>query len=364
MFMDLTMDSIPERQQRLGGPDLLIASFLGKSKKKGRRPRQYALQNTQGNISFRKVPGFEDEVQGRAELTDIDGDGKMEIISYQEFRIYKIVAPFQFNDVTAQVAPGIVIPDYTVMAVVEFDMDNDGDFDLYIARGFEKLASNTAPKKKRTDFPDMLLENRNGIYYDVTEGSNIVGNTFSSGVSAEDLNNDGYVDLIVSQSRDRDIVLLNRGDGTFGHFDPGIPKPIGSRTENTLAVDIDGDGRVDLVSAHGLRMASKGLYVIMKNLMPHTPQTHYLTVRVGSAPSKACTALHAVVTVLVNGEKMVRRVGSRGAQKAGPGSYFDIVHFGLGSFSLVQKVTVAWITGEQQSKRKVKVNKRITFGSF
>lgn len=128
MFMDLNIDTLQRRIERLGGPDILISSYLGQDKIPGDFPKQYAFRNTKGNLSVEEIPGFEDEVQGRAELTDVDGDMVMEVISYQVFRIYRLIASFKFADVTAEVAPGIDILDYTVMAVVEFDMDNDGDF--------------------------------------------------------------------------------------------------------------------------------------------------------------------------------------------------------------------------------------------
>lgn len=365
MFMDMSLDSIAKRKARLGGPDVLIAGFLGSDKVPGKFPKQYAFRNRFGNLSVEKVPGFEDEVQGRTELTDVDGDMRMEIVSYQEFRIYQLIAPFKFADVTAKVAPGFRVQDYSVMAVVEFDMDNDGDFDLYLARGFEKLASTSFPiPRDRTAYPDILLENRNGKYYDVTKGSNIVGNTFSSGVSAGDFNNDGFVDLIVTQRHGSDIILMNNGDGTFEHHNPKIPKPIGGQTDNSMAVDIDGDGNVDIISAQGISKDVTGSYKILKNMLPRTRRTNFLIIRVGNTRSRSCTALHAVVTVRIGMQKMVRRVGSGGGQKAGPGSMFDIVHFGIGDATFVDRVGVKWITGESGSRRNVKANQTIKLGAF
>lgn len=239
-------------------------------------------------------------------------------------------------------------------------------FDLYLARGFEKLASNRYPSmrpmKFRKTFPDILLENRNEKYYEVTEGSNIVGNTFSSGVNAADFNNDGFVDLIVTQNDGPDVLLMNNGDGTFKHLDPKTPKRRGVRTDNTVAVKIDNDGYVDIISAQGMSRDYRGSYKVLKNMLPHSSKTNHITIRVGSSPSRACTALHAVVTVVANGQEMVRRVGSRGAQKAGPGSFYDIVHFGIGDAQVVDKVIVKWISGEWRARRNVTDKTKIRFG--
>lgn len=366
IFMDLSLDSIPDRIARKGGPDILIASFLGLDSDKiiGEFPFQYAFRNTNGTLKAERVPGFEDERQGRAEVTDIDGDGTMEIISYQNFTIYKLIAPFTFKDITADVMPNIDIRLYSVNAVVELDYDNDGDMDLYLARGFEKLASNRFGRPKITEYTDILLENRNGVYFDVSEGANIVGLSESASVSAADFNNDGWIDLIVTQRIGPDIMLINRGDGTFDQVDAMIAKDENTRSDNTVAVDLNADGLVDMVAAQGLRSEVTGKYMVLRNVTPRTEKTNFVLVNVGSVKSGSCTALHAVVTVQAGGLKIIRRVAGVGSQKAGPGSFIDTVHFGLGDATMIDEIRVRWITGETKVRRRVTVNRKYRFGLF
>lgn len=99
----------------------------------------------------------------------------------------------------------------------------------------------------------------------------------------------------------------------------------------------------------------------MKNLIPRTKRTNYLLVRVHNAPGRLRTALHALVTVFVGKRKMVKHVGSSGAQ-AGGGSYLDTVHFGLGARRFAGLVVVRWSNKKVQSKRGVKANRIISFG--
>lgn len=361
-FMDLSLKTQTGRSESLGGPDLLIDYFIGPDPSLANRA-QFAFENNQGNFRFLPVPSFADR-SGRVALVDIDGDRVMEVISMTMFGIQKLVAPFTFADVTAEVAPDIAIPHSTINGAVAFDMDNDGDFDLYLARGFEDLPSNMAPVRGQKEYRDILLENRNGVYVDVSNSANIIGLSRSMAVSAADFNNDGFVDLIVTQETAEDTILLNNGNGTFTHFNPEIVKPADTGSENSLAFDYDLDGRVDIMTAQGQRKRFNGVYKLLRNVMPLTGTNNFLLVRVGNDPKRRSTALHAVVTLITPLGRMVRVVGANGVQKAGPGSFFDTVHFGLGSVSKVALLTVRWSSGLRRRKRNVSAGSRIGMGAF
>ena len=362
LFMHLAGMNIKKRREQGGGPDVIFVGFLGAP---GTKLRQFAYENRFGKFFLRSVPGFGTERRGRVEVTDIDNDGVMEIVSIREMQMYKQMHPFRFRDVSRTVMPEMFqTPDSSIRntAVAEIDFDNDGNFDLYVARANRSLVSSQRALKDG-DTNDVLLRNVGGRYVDVSEEAGIPKGTDSVGVTAGDFNNDGFVDLLVVQYREPDMILLNQGNGKFKRVDGLIPKDRTTVGNHAVAVDYNRDGRLDAIVGHGHDKAITGQYRLMKSFLALTRRTNYLHVRVGNSPGRGATPLHAVVTVQMRGMKLTRRVGSRGAQ-AGGGSYLDTVHFGLGSTRLVDCISVRWADMMTRKICRVRSNQIILFGVF
>lgn len=344
------------------GPDVIFVGFLGKLTS---GLRQYAYENVFGKFELRSVIGFGEEKRGRVEVTDIDNDGDMEIISIREMQIYKKIQPFEYQDVSSVVMPEMFRrPDSSLRntAVAEIDFDNDGNFDLYIARANRTLITNRDPLSSGTK-NDILLRNVDGVFVDVSEEAGIPKNTNSFGVTAGDFNNDGFVDLLVILYKEPDIILLNQGNGKFLRVNSLIPKDSSTVGNHAVAVDYNLDGRLDAIVGHGGVNEIDGPYRLMKSFLPLTEASNYLHVRVGNAPRRGATPLHATVTLTIGDKKMVRRVGSRGSQ-AGGGSYLDTVHFGLGFATIVDSVQVKWTNLAVRKKFGIGSNRLVRVGVF
>lgn len=357
VFMDLSMRNRKQMSRSRGAPDVLFTNFLGGNK----RLRQFAYRHERGKYSLQKLVGYNMERTGRVGVTDVDGDGMMEVINIQELKIFKLVKAFHFEDVSAAVLPEDLDVGYlTVTSVAELDFDNDGDFDLYVGRATRwMMTRKKALGPSYTD--DILLENRGGVYVDVSKEAKIPKRTNSMGVTVGDFNNDGNVDIMVSLYKSRDMILLNKGDGTFSRQNGLIPKGKRRVGNNAVAVDYDNDGRVDLVVGQGNEQRRRGYYLLMRNVMGLTKRRGFLLVRVGHAVSRGATGLHAVVRALVKGKLMVRRVGGCGAQGGGS-SFLDWVHFGVRDAKRVKWVEVVWTNGERRRRWNLKVNQKVVFG--
>lgn len=357
VFMDLSMRNRKQIGRSRVAPDILFTNFLGSNK----GLRQFAYKHERGKYSLQKPIGYSTERTGRVAVTDVDGDGVMEVINIQELKIFKLVKPFHFEDVSDKILPADLDVGYlTVTSVAEVDFDNDGDFDLYVCRATRwMMTMKKALGSRYTD--DILLENRGGVYVDVSEKANIPRGTDSMGVTVGDFNNDGNVDIMVSLYKGRDMILLNKGDGKFSRHDELMRKNKRRVGNNAAAVDYDNDGRVDLVVGQGNEQRRRGYYLLLRNVMGITKRRGFLLVRVGHAASRRATGLHAVVRILVRGKLMVRRVGGCGAQGGGS-SYLDWVHFGVGGAKRVKRVEVQWANGERRRRWNLKVNQRIVFG--
>ncbi len=124
-----------------------------------------------------------------------------------------------------------------------FDYDNDGRLDLL-------LLQYTGPAAAKAGGPStghrLYHQEPDGTFRDVSEGSGLNFRTRGMGVAAADLNNDGLIDLVITEhlgSR----VYQNMGGGKFQELgrESGVDNPVWATVVSFL--DYDRDGRLDLV---------------------------------------------------------------------------------------------------------------------
>jgi len=183
-------------------------------------------------------------------------------------------------------------------------------------------------------------------------GIAVIGQKFVSwGTGFIDFDRDGWEDLFVSNGhairfptspgvtrKQKPVLLLNRGNGKF------IPagKRLGSYGQEqhlgrgVAFVDLDNDGRVDVVLAHLNEPA-----VILRNVAPE--EHHWLGVDLRGAGHRDLVG--AVVTLEAGGRTQTRFV-------RGGGSYLSSsdrrLVFGLGKTERIDKLVVTWPDGTRQ----------------
>jgi len=132
--------------------------------------------------------------------------------------------------------------------VAIFDFDNDGRMDIFLTNG----AQMPEMKKTNPSYDNCLLKQRaDGTFEDVTAKAGLLGKSldFNFGVAVGDYDNDGYQDLFICAAG-RNTLYHNNGDGTF--TDVTDVSGIGTKPSNTLSVaaawfDYDNDGLLDLI---------------------------------------------------------------------------------------------------------------------
>ena len=132
--------------------------------------------------------------------------------------------------------------------VAIFDFDNDGRPDIFFTNGAH------FPEMQKTDpsFYNCLLHQRSdGTFEDVTARAGLSGAVlgYNFGVAVGDYDNDGFEDLFLCAAG-RNTLYHNNGDGTF--TDVTAASGIGGKPDNTLSVaaawfDYDNDGLLDLI---------------------------------------------------------------------------------------------------------------------
>ena len=135
-----------------------------------------------------------------------------------------------------------------------FDFDKDGDLDVYLlnnsyeAIGSFDLRRNERPKRDALG-GDKLMENQDGIFVDISEQAGIYGSVigFGLGITAGDIDRDGWDDLFVSNDFfERDYLYINQKDGTFKEVLTKQMKSISGASMGADLADIDNDGYNDL----------------------------------------------------------------------------------------------------------------------
>ena len=156
---------------------------------------------------------------------------------------------------------------YTTHAAF-FDYDGDGDLDCYILKNsfipVNALNYSNNRDLRAKDWPvaeflkgggDKLLRNDNGKYIDVSEKAGIYGSLigFGLGVSVGDVNNDGWLDIYVSNDFfERDYLYINQKNGTFKEDVINEMQHLSTASMGSDMADVNNDGLPDVFATEML----------------------------------------------------------------------------------------------------------------
>ncbi len=248
---------------------------------------------------------------GRAESSmgvdaqDVDGDGKIDVVvtnySMESNTLYRNTGGLLFEDITRRA--GLVEASYPYVGwgVRLFDADNDSRLDLVVANGhaidnieiFEAGLSYRQPKQ-------LFLGDGAGRFTEVTEraGPAFALRRVSRGLAVGDLDDDGRLDLLITNTNDRPELLHNR-----------------------------------LANGH-----------------------HWLGVRLAGPPANPF-AIGARGVVRLPGRLLVAEVRSGGSFL----SQSDLrLHFGLGSHAAPVELEIVWPDGTRQHERVATLDRYLT----
>jgi hypothetical protein len=153
-------------------------------------------------------------------------------------------------------------PEMTGQGGAFLDYDNDGDLDVYLIQGkmlgpgktfkdalFPPRDPNPRDRLFRNDLTIDSTGKRTIHFVDVTDKSGLKVTDYGMGVAVGDFNNDGWVDLYIT-NYGPNRMLFNNGDGTFR--DVTAKTGTGDKLWGTSAAvfDYDRDGWLDLYAAN------------------------------------------------------------------------------------------------------------------
>jgi enediyne biosynthesis protein E4 len=132
------------------------------------------------------------------------------------------------------------------------DYDKDGDVDLFVLNHFTIFNARVPEEVIRRELPErssQLYRNDNGKFVKVTSDLGMLKYAYGLGVTASDLNNDGWTDLYVSNDfAQPNVMWINNGDGTFSDE---IKTHLGHTAYFSMGCDVNdfnNDGHPDIMA--------------------------------------------------------------------------------------------------------------------
>ena len=154
----------------------------------------------------------------------------------------EVTAALGFSETKTSWPPGThALPEIVGSGVALLDYDNDSDLDVLHIRF-------PPPGKENEPAPNQLFQQQSdGTFVDVTEAAGIGHTGYGQGVAVGDVDNDGNVDVYVT-NYGPDAFYRNNGDQTFTLMDAGLSNNAWG-TSATFG-DYDRDGDLDLYVAN------------------------------------------------------------------------------------------------------------------
>lgn len=216
----------------------------GRSSLYGEKTQAIQFDDESEKLSFEHLTEDTEGLTGAAWF-DYDRDGDLDLYltngSGGNNALFKNDGSGNFADVAVQAGVGNGLGNSGALAS---DIDNDGWPDLFLTSD-GGMVTPTLPT------PVKLYHNQgDGTFKEITDSAGITGFMTSFSSAFADINNDGYLDLLVStpgsipmQRADRNKMFLNNGDLTFTDISAqtGVDTALGGCLAMFTDYDLDGD---------------------------------------------------------------------------------------------------------------------------
>jgi len=333
---------------------------------------------------------------GSGAWADYDNDGWLDMI-VGNLGERKFLYHNNGNGTFARVFQSVVVTNVGATYNVSWaDYDNDGDLDLFVTGDFPGASRNSLYRNDgngsftgitqgslveeftfhvvgvwgdydndgdldlfvtNVQGPSFLFQNSgDGTFRKVTTGEIVSDSGESLGAAWGDYDNDGYLDLFVCRGRynaQNNRLWHNNGNGTFTRITEGPVVNDGGHSFGCDWGDYDNDGFLDLFVANAEHTEKNFLYRNDGN-----SNSWFKLKLVGTVSNRAAIGAKVRVKTRSNGTDLWQmREITCGGNLGGKGL---IAQFGLGSAATIETVRIEWPSGTVQELRDVAAKQFLT----
>jgi len=232
------------------------------------------------------------------------------------------------------------------------DYDNDGDLDLFVPN--------------MSDQDNLLYNNQgDGTFIKITSGEIVNDGGCSYGSAWGDYDNDGDLDLFVSNTTEgvssgQDFLYQNNGDGTFTKVTQCEIVDAIEDSYGTAWADYDRDGDLDLFVARtaGTGEADNGFYRNNRN------SSNWISIKcIGGSSNGAAIGAKVRIKAIIGGQP-IWQMREISAQTGFGGQNALDIHFGLGDAAIIDSLIIEWPNGASQTLSNIAINQFMEVTDF
>lgn len=331
-----------------------------------------------------------------ASWADYDKDGKLDLyITNSEGTRKNILYKGNGDSSFLKINNSIVVTDaYKSRTVNWVDYDNDKDLDLFVSNEgaqkvnlyrndsagvFTKITTGVLPNISGdimssswadvdndgdmdvflSDYnaPNRILKNQGDGTF-IIDTLQSIYTPFTFGSSFGDIDNDGDLDLYVSNAfstgRLKNFLYLNNGEGIFTPIDTSILTADSGWTYGCAFGDYNNDGFLDLATANCYdKIQTNSLYKNTGNA-----NSWFELDCIGMISNKSAIGARVKLTSTID-QKKITQLREISTQTGHNGQNMLTVHFGLGDATMIDSIEIQWPSGIVDRYEQIAINQKI-----
>jgi RHS repeat-associated protein len=298
------------------------------------------LYHANGDGSFTKIRKGDvvtgSENSSDASWGDYDNDGDLDLfVSDMDMDVDNIFYENDNGSFTRFSTNFAVSEQSTSKSSIWVDYDNDGDLDLFVRNVTEGAHNN------------FFYINIGGFFIKETNSIIATDGDCLGGASWVDYDNDGDLDHFVS--RDKVVLYINNGDGTFTRTDTDITE------QGKLGWgDYDNDGDLDLY----ISPENSGDSALYQNM--NSGNNNWIFINLTGVNSNKPGIGSRVKVKATIGGTVVWQMREISSHPDAAGQSGLNAHFGLGNAAIIDEIRIEWPSGIVQTFSNAAVNQSLT----